>query len=193
MIRDIERVLIDQDRIAARVAEIAADLSRDLTAELAAEGVDEPEGHIVLLPIMTGALVFAADLIRRLPLKLSVELTAVSSYPGATVESRGASIRGDLPADLEGKHVVVIDDIIDSGQTLALVTAAIRDAGAASVRSVVLLDKRARRVVDIEADYKGFDVPDEFVVGYGLDYDGYYRNLPDIATLTPDAIRGARA
>lgn len=183
VLRDIERVLIDEARIAARVREIAAVLAGELVGELEREGVNEPEGHVAFIPIMTGAMVFTADLIRRLPLKLSLELVAVSSYPGATVESRGAKMASALPEGLGGKHVVVIDDILDSGRTLAMVTGLIRERRPASLRSVVLLNKPARRSVEVAADHVGFEVPDEFVVGYGLDYDGYYRNLPFIGTL----------
>lgn len=185
MFLEIERVLIDRERIAERVGELAERLAGDLRAELDREGSSDAEHRVVLIPIMTGAVVFVADLIRRLPLKLSMELVAVSSYPGQTMESKGAHLRSELPGGLKGKHVVLIDDILDSGRTLHLVRSMIVEKSPASVRTVVLLDKRERRVMPIEPDYAGFEIPDEFVVGYGLDYDGYYRNLPDIATLKP--------
>lgn len=192
MRRDIERVLIPRQRIAERVRELAARLAADLTTALAEDGVAEPEGHIVLLPIMTGAMVFTGDLIREIPMKLSIELVAVTSYPGRSLESKGAAMEAELPDTFEGRHVVVIDDILDSGRTMQLVQRLIADRSPASVRTMVLLDKPARRAVEIKADYVGFEVPDEFVVGYGLDFDGYYRNLPDIATLRHD-ITGAEA
>lgn len=190
MFQEIERVLIDRDRIAERVGEIADRLAADLRHELAAEGRPDDEHRVVFIPIMTGSIVFVADLIRRLPMKLSMELVTVSSYPGQTMESKGARMRGALPEGLEGKHVVLVDDILDSGRTLYLVRSLVRERSPASVRTVVLLDKTARREAPIEPDYWGFDIPDEFVVGYGLDYNGYYRNLPDIGTLNPDAAGG---
>lgn len=195
---DLERVLVDEARIARRVAEMAQDISRDL---LDALGVSErdgdpeldgglTEGRIVFIPVMTGAMVFTADLVRRMPLKLSLELVAVSSYPGATTESKGARLAAELPQDLTDKHVVLIDDILDTGRTLGLLSELVGERGPASLRIAVLLDKPARRAVDVRADYVGFEIPDEFVVGYGLDYGGYYRNLPEIATLRADVIRG---
>lgn len=184
---DIERILISRDEIAERVRGIAARLAADLRRELEDEGSTESDHRIVLIPIMTGSIVFVADLIRELPLKLSMELVAVSSYPGQTMESKGAHLAGELPEGLEGKHVVLIDDILDSGRTLHLVRSLVVGREPASVRTCVLLDKRERRAVPIEPDYAGFEIPDEFVVGYGLDFDGYYRNLPDIATLKPEA------
>jgi len=189
---DLDRVLFTEDQIAARVGEIADALARDLQAELEREGADDSRGHIALIPIMTGALFFAADLLRRLPMKLSVDLVTVSSYPGRSLESRGAKIESELPPDLAGKHVVIIDDILDSGRTMMLVRDLARVRSPASVRTVVMLDKPARRVVDIQPDYKGFDVPDEFVVGYGLDFDGYYRNLTDIAVIKPENLQAER-
>ncbi|HHN78399.1 MAG TPA: hypoxanthine phosphoribosyltransferase [Phycisphaerales bacterium] len=191
MFHDIERVLIGRDEIAERVGEIAERLAADLKRELEAEGSSEREHRVVLVPIMTGSIVFVADLIRRLPMKLSMGLVTVSSYAGETMESKGAHLRGELPEGLEGKHVVLVDDILDSGNTLYLVRSLVQERSPASVRVVVLLDKKERRVMPIEADYAGFEIPDEFVVGYGLDYNGYYRNLPDIATLNPDAASGA--
>ncbi|MEM7622888.1 MAG: hypoxanthine phosphoribosyltransferase [Planctomycetota bacterium] len=190
MRRDIERVLIERERIAARVRELASRLAADLAADLAAEGVSEPEGHIVMVPIMTGAMVFTSDLIRELPMKLSLELVAVTSYPGRTLESKGAAMEAELPDSFAGRHVVLIDDILDSGRTLSLVRGLLASRNPASVRTLVLLDKPTRRVVEINADYVGFTVPDAFVVGYGLDFDGYYRNLPDIATLRPEVVTG---
>ena len=190
MQRDIEKILIGRDEIAARVRGIAERLAGDLRRELEAEGDPEADHRIMLIPIMTGSIVFVADLIRCMPMKLSLELIAVSSYPGQTMESKGAHLKSELPQGMAGKHIVLVDDILDSGRTLQLVRAIVNEQKPASVRTVVLLDKRARRAVPIEPDYAGFDIPDEFVVGYGLDFDGYYRNLPDIAVLTPEAAAG---
>lgn len=187
MIRDIEKILISQERIAERVKEIAAAMSRDIAQDLAGLEEVEREGQVVLIPVLTGSIVFVADLIRWLPLKLSLELVAVSSYPGKSVESKGVSMRSELPKNLTGKHVVVVDDILDSGQTLALVRGLVLEQRPASVRLCVLLRKPGKAVVEVEADYVGFDIPDEFVVGYGLDYNGFYRNYPEVATLRQEA------
>ncbi|MEO1130141.1 MAG: hypoxanthine phosphoribosyltransferase [Planctomycetota bacterium] len=181
----VDRVLIERDRIRQRVRELGMALASDLQRELEAEG-HVPEDHpnrIVLVPVLTGAMVFAADLVREMQLLLSIRLVAVSSYPGESTKSKGAKLRGALPTDLAGRHIVIIDDILDSGQTLALLRDAILEQKPASLRSVMLLRKDVPRDVDVEAEYSGFDIPDEFVVGYGLDYDGYYRNLPDIVAL----------
>lgn len=187
MLRDIERVLIDRERIAARVREIAAAMSADFARDTAHLPEPERDGRIVLMPVLTGSIVFVADLIRHLPHKLSLGLVAVSSYPGKSVESKGVSIRGELPGDLEGKHVVIIDDILDSGQTLDVLSRLVRERRPASVRLCVLLRKPGKAKLDVRPDYVGFDIPDEFVVGYGLDYDGFYRNHPEIVTLRPEA------
>jgi hypoxanthine phosphoribosyltransferase len=180
------RTLIGRDRIQQRVHDLARELSRDLVADLMNDGEDalSHSGRVVLVPVLTGALVFTADLIRQMPLKLSMDLVSVSSYPGKSTESKGAALRSAIPDTLGGKHVVVVDDILDSGRTMQLVTEAINEQAPASVRSCVLLNKPDRRVVDYTADYVGFDIPDAFVVGYGLDYDGFYRNLPEIIELT---------
>jgi len=184
----VGRVLIPQDRIVARVREIGLALSKDLERELAAEG-HSPERHpdrVVMVPILTGAVIFVADLIRAMPMMLSMRVVTVSSYPGASTQSKGAALRGALPADLAGRHVVVVDDILDTGQTLALVRDLILEQKPASLRLCALLRKDVKRVREVNLDYSGFDIPDEFVVGYGLDYNGCYRNVPDIVALAPE-------
>jgi hypoxanthine phosphoribosyltransferase len=181
---DIERVLIDTDRIAARVADLARDIAADFEG-MRTDAAEEP--RIVLIPVLTGSIVFVADLIRKLPLKISLEVVGVSSYPGKSIASKGAALTSELPANLAGAHVLIVDDILDSGQTLEVLTRLVSTRGPASVRTCVLLRKPGKAKADVRADYVGFDIPDEFVVGYGLDYDGYYRNYPAIATLRPDA------
>jgi len=181
---DIERILIDRERIAARVHELGEQIARDLVAELGREGSSpEASQRIVLVPVMVGSIIFLADLMRELPMKLSLGLVAVSSYPGQCLKSKGATIRGELPSDLAGKHVLIIDDILDSGRTLGLVRSLIMEQKPASCRICVLLDKQTERAVNVRADYVGFTIPDAFVVGYGLDYAGHYRNLADIGVL----------
>ncbi len=189
MFPEIDRTLVTKDQIAQRVKELAQEIVRDLENDLAKDGDSRlDEDRVIIIPIMTGAMIFVADLIRELPVKLSLGLTSVRSYPGASISSKGAQLESDLPDNLEGKHVVVLDDILDSGQTLALVKAIILKQKPASLRLGVMLDKQTTRTIDVKVDYTGFEIPDEFVVGYGLDYDGYYRNHPEIVILNQDAI-----
>jgi hypoxanthine phosphoribosyltransferase len=187
---EISHTLIDGPRIAARVRDmgrrIAADLQADCrraTNEHTANTTSA--GQIVLVPVLTGAVVFVADLIRHMPLKLRLGVVAVSSYPGRSIQSKGAAIRSEIPPDLGGKHVLIVDDILDSGRTLGLVRRLIAEQNPATLRIAVLLRKvlSGPRAEEVPVDYVGFDIPDEFVVGYGLDFDGYYRNYPEIAVL----------
>jgi hypoxanthine phosphoribosyltransferase len=192
MVADVGRILIDRETIAQRVAELGKELARDLEHQLGKDAGSP--GQVVFVPILTGALVFTADLIRELNLKLSLRVVAVSSYPGTSVESKGAKLAGELPRDLAGKHVVLVDDILDSGQTLGLIDELLQQQRPASVRICVLLKKPPEvRKREVHAHYVGFEIPSEFVVGYGLDYDGYYRNLPDIGVLKPEAIEAGSA
>lgn len=196
MIGDARRLLIPRAQIAERVRELGAQITSDLEALSAAAGesvvrwdeTGEPEpvdpgAEVVMIPILTGALVFTADLIRAIPLRMSISTVAVTSYPGTATQSMGATIRGDVPRGLTGKHVIVVDDILDTGRTLAAIRDAILEQKPASFKICVLLRKERRRDADVDADYAGFDIPDTFVVGYGLDFDGLYRNLPEILSL----------
>lgn len=192
---NLDRVLIDQGRIAARVGELGRSIAADLEAELEPGASSRREGEFVLVPILTGSIVFVADLIRQIPLMMSLRVVAISSYPGTSMVSRGAKIRGELPSDLGGRHVLIVDDILDTGRTLSLVRRLIAEQRPASLRVCVLLRKTGvTRLLEDgpawEPDYIGFDIPDEFVVGYGLDFDGYYRNYPQVATLSPGAASG---
>lgn len=184
---NLERVLIDQAAIAARVGQLGRQIASDLQQELGRDAdAALVASQIVLIPILTGSIVFVADLIRQIPMMMSLRVVAVSSYPGTSMVSKGAKIRGELPADLAGRHVLIVDDILDTGRTLGLVRSMIAEQRPASLRVCVLLRKALPRPgQDWEPEYVGFDIPDEFVVGYGLDFDGYYRNYPEIATLIP--------
>lgn len=168
------RVVVDESDIARRVGELADEIaacygSRELT----------------LLAVLTGSLIFLADLIRRMPLMMRLDLVSVSSYPGRTTVSRGPRVTTPWAGDVRNRHVLIVDDILDSGQTLQMIRQAVADAGAEDVRACVLLrktrDDLPRR---IDAEFVGFDVPNEFLIGYGLDHDGLYRNLPDIRSIT---------
>jgi hypoxanthine phosphoribosyltransferase len=185
---ELKRVLIDRGLIAARVSELGQQIAADYSPQTlrAAGAPADTEPQLVLVPVLTGAIVFVADLIRSAPVKMSIRPVTISSYPGTATSTQGAAIQGAVPTDLKGKHVLLVDDILDSGKTLGLLKRLIEAQQPASLRVAVLLrkdEKSGRRQEHVDVDYVGFDIPDEFVVGYGLDYDGYYRNLPDIGIL----------
>jgi hypoxanthine phosphoribosyltransferase len=180
MERDIDRVLISQERIAARVGELA----RQITADHTTGG----EAEVTIVPILTGAMIFCADLIRQIPIAMQIGLLTVSSYPGRSLRTQGSQVIGQQLGDVRGRHLLLVDDILDSGGTIRLVSGMLAELGPASVRTCVLLRKPRPESRDVRADYVGFEIPDEFVVGYGLDYNNYYRNLPDIVTLKSEVI-----
>ncbi len=183
MDRNVNRILIPQSRIAQRVAELA----RQITADYAPPGQEAPE--ITIVPILTGAMIFAADLIRQLPMRMKIGLVTVSSYPGRAIESQGVSILSRHIGEVRDRPVLLVDDILDSGATIRSVSRLLLDMQPASLRTCVLLQKTTPAASRPHADYVGFEIPDEFVVGYGLDYDDYYRNVPDIVTLKRDRFR----
>ncbi len=181
MLSDLERILISREQIARQVKELARQIAR------AYEG-QEGEG-ITIVTILSGAVIFLADLMRELPLKMKIGLIAVSSYRGATTTPGGARIERDLNVDVAGRHVLLVDDILDTGGTLRLVRARLAACGARSIRTCVLLRKPTKAPPDVPAEFVGFDIADDFVVGYGLDYNDYYRNLPDIGVLRPECYK----
>ncbi len=170
--RDIEEVILTGDQISARVKELAAQIAKDYSGK-----------EFLMVGVLNGAIVFYIDLMMELDIPLQMNFIRVSSYGKSTKSTGNVRILYDLEADITGKHVLIVEDIIDSGNTLKALTALLFKRGAADVKSCCLLDKKERREVDMEADYVGFDVPDKFLVGYGLDYDGKYRNLKFIGTL----------
>jgi hypoxanthine phosphoribosyltransferase len=172
MLEDIRDILIDRYTIQARVYKMAQEIGK-------AYG----EREFLLMPLLTGSIIFVADLVRHLPVRMKIDVMAVSSYPGKSTSNQGTRVLYPNTFDVKGKHVLVIDDILDSGRTLSSVRELLFKQGAESVKTCVLLRKLIPGMAVIGADYIGFDIPDEFVVGYGLDFDGYYRNLPDIAIL----------
>lgn len=185
----IRGVLLERQAIAQRVEALGRQIAADLQAEgdrLQARG--QASGPIVMVPVLTGALVFTADLIRAMGVKMSIRPVTLSSYPGKSTTSQGVTVQGGVPTDLAGARVVIVDDILDSGRTLGLLRRLISAQNPQSVRLAVLLDKQkaAGRDEDVSVEYAGFVIADEFVVGYGLDFDGYYRNLPDICTMHDD-------
>lgn len=173
MLEDIERILITKEQIDSKLEELGKKITRDY------KGKD----NILLVGVLKGAVVFMADLIRYIDLPLQVDFMAVSSY-GASTESSGVvRILKDLEENLEGKNLLIVEDIIDSGLTLSYLYNILKSRNPASIKICALLDKPERRKVDIKVDYLGFEIPDYFVVGYGLDYDEKYRNLPYICVL----------
>lgn len=187
MSQPLGRVLIDRDRIAERTRELGARITADLLEDLQREGHgSESAQRVVLLPVLTGAMVFAADLVRAMPLAMQIRAISVSSYPGKATTSQGVTLRGDFPDDLSGTHVVLVDDIYDTGRTLAALQALVQEQAPASLRTCVLLSKQVERLAEATVDYAGFEIPPEFVIGYGLDYDGMHRNLPDVRVLDPE-------
>jgi hypoxanthine phosphoribosyltransferase len=173
---DIERILIPRQEIARRVRELAQQIIADHQAK-------DGSPDLTIVPILTGAMIFCGDLIREMPIAMKIGLMTVSSYPGRSVSSQGAQVIQQQLANVKDRHVLVLDDILDSGHTMRLVVPTLRELGAASVRTCVLLRKDRPIAKEVVVDYIGFEIPDEFVVGYGLDYNDYYRNVPDIVTL----------
>lgn len=170
--RDIERILVTKEQISAAVKQLAARITQDYA--------DHPP---VIIGILKGAVVFFADLIREIDLPVTTEFMAISSYGDKTKSSGVVRILKDLDRDITGEHVLIVEDIVDSGRTLAYLKEVLKTRNAASVSIVTLLDKPSRRVTPLEVRYSCFDIPDAFVVGYGLDYAEKYRNLPDIGVL----------
>jgi len=181
MKNDIERVLLSEEQIQKRVRELAAEISRDY-------GDKNP----TMVCILKGAIMFYTDLLRNMPIPVTMDFMAVSSYGNKTKSSGEVEIRKDLSTSIEGKHVIIVEDIVDSGFTLSYLTRMLASRGAKSIKLATLLDKPARRApgITLKSDYSGFVVGDEFVVGYGLDYAEKYRNLPYIGILKPEVYGG---
>lgn len=174
MENDIDRVLLTEEQLRERVKELGAQISADYAGK-------DP----VLISVLRGSFVFMADLVRQIQPYCRVDFMAVSSYGSGTQSSGQVNIQKDLTEPIEGKDIIVVEDILDSGNTLYYLLQVLKARNPASIKLVTLLDKPERRVKPITSDYSGFTVPDEFVVGYGLDYDERYRNLPYIGVLKP--------
>ena len=171
-------VVVSADAIAARIPALA----REIVAWMG-EGDDD----VVIVPVMTGAFIFAADLVRHMPVRMRITLATVSSYPGDATTSQGVRPLGELPAKLQGRRVLVIDDVLDSGRTLNFLREQFEAQDPARFATAVLLRKTIPSAMATKCEFVGFDVPDEFVVGYGLDFDGCFRNLPEVRILHPAA------
>ena len=177
MNNDIARILFTEEQLQQRVREMGAEIARDYA-----------DKNPVMICILKGSVMFYADLLRSMPIPLTMDFMAVSSYGNKTKSSGEVEIRKDLSGCIENKHVIIVEDIVDSGFTLSYLTRMLSSRGAASIRLCTLLDKPSRRAagINLKSDYSGFEIGDEFVVGYGLDYAEKYRNLPYIGVLKPE-------
>ena len=171
---DIREVLISEEQLAAKVVEMGAAISRDYQGK-----------KLMIIGVLKGSVVFMSDLLRRITIPVEMDFMAVSSYGSGTKTSGVVKILKDLDRLIQGYHILIVEDILDSGMTLSYLTELLQDRSPASIRIATLLDKPERRKVDIRPDYVGFQIPDEFVVGYGLDYAELYRNLPYVGVLAP--------
>jgi hypoxanthine phosphoribosyltransferase len=177
---DIGDILLTEDQIQAKVAELGARIAADYAGR-----------RLTLVSVLKGSLPFMADLMRSIAIPLRIDLMEVSSYGGASTESSGlVRILKDLSASIQGEEVLIVEDIIDTGLTLNYLVRYLRGKNPTSLKICTLLDKPARRLVEIPVDYIGFTIPDQFVVGYGLDYGELYRNLRFVGVLRPEVYTG---
>lgn len=177
---DLSSILHTEEEIAQRVAELGAQISEDYEGK-----------SVVLVGVLNGAVIFLADLARHISIPVSLDLVAISSYGSYSSTSGVVRIMKDLDESVESKHVLIVEDIVDTGLTLNYLVDYMRARNPASVRVVAMLSKPSRHRAKVNVDYLGFTVPDEFVVGYGLDYAQRYRNLPCIAVLKPEIYAGS--
>ncbi len=173
---DIETVLIDETTLQDRIGAMAAQIETDYA----------DKGDLLLICVLKGAFMFLSDISRALKRAHSIDFMGISSYGKGTTSMGAVQIIMDLKAPIENRHVLIVEDIIDSGRTLDYMRRNLLSRSPASLRICTLLNKPARREINVDVDYVGFDIPDEFVVGYGLDFDELYRNLPFIAVLKPE-------
>ena len=175
MMQDVATVLISEEALHRRIAELGAQISADYAGK-----------NPLLVCVLKGGFVFLADLTRALSIPHGVDFMAVSSYGNATESSGVVRILKDLDSDITGRHMLIVEDIIDTGQTLTYLLENLRVRGPASLRICTLLSKPSRREVQLDIDYVGFEIANEFVIGYGLDYAENYRNLPFVGVLKPE-------
>ena len=172
---EIESILVSEEQLSKRIAELGEAITRDYKGQ-----------QLLLIGVLKGSVVFMADLMRRIDLDVSIDFMAVSSYGSGTKTSGQVRILKDLNQSVEGQNILIIEDILDSGVTLSYLTGLLWSRKPASIRLCTLLDKPERRRVDVKPDYVGFTIPDAFVVGYGLDYDERFRQLPYVGILKPE-------
>ena len=177
--QDIQEILFSEEQLKTRVAEIAREIERDYQGK-----------EVMLISVLRGSFIFMADLCRAIDLPCTLDFMSVSSYGSGTTSSGQVQITKDLSEDITGRHIIVVEDILDSGNTLSYLLKILEHRHPASIRLCTLLDKPDRRVKPVEVHYSGFTIPDAFVVGYGLDYAEKYRNLPYIGILKPQVYGG---
>ncbi len=175
MLKDIEKVFHSEEEIKAIVTQLGQAISRDYQGK-----------NLMLISVLKGSVVFMADLMRAITIPCEIDFMAVSSYGSGTKTTGAVKLVMDLTRSIEGKDVLIVEDILDSGRTLSYLIDMLRTRKPASIRICTLFDKPSRRQVDVHATYSGIEVPDEFIVGYGLDYNEKYRNLPFIGVLKPE-------
>ena len=173
---DIEKIILSAEQIHSRIQEVAKDINQHY---------QDSVREIILITLLDGAIVFTADLIRHISVPLRLDCLRVSSYGDSTNPETAPRILGSLKSDVQDKHVLLVDDILDTGNTMKKVFNEVSSKNPASLMTCVFLDKPERRENNFQADWSGFNIPDEFVVGYGLDYAGRYRELPYLGTLKP--------
>ncbi len=179
MIQDLERILLTEDQLNDRVSQLGAEITRDYAGKTP-----------MLVSVLRGSYIFMADLSRKIDLPVTVDFLSVSSYGAGTVSSGQVEIKKDLSGSIDGKDLILVEDILDSGSTLFYLIHLLQVRNPKSIKICTLLDKPERRAKPIQADYRGFSIPDEFVVGYGLDYAERYRNLPYIGILKREVYGG---
>ncbi len=176
LIHDVETILISEQDIQTRIADLGEEINATYT----------DQDHLLLVCVLKGAFIFLADLVRQIEVRHAVDFMEISSYGSGTVSSGVVRILLDLEQDITGRHVLIVEDIVDTGRTLDYITRNLETRGPASLRVCTLLNKPTRREVEVPLDFVGFEVPDEFVAGYGLDFAEAYRNLPFIGVLKPE-------
>jgi len=175
MHNDIEKILVDRGTIKKRVKEIGEEITRVYRDE-----------EVILVGVLKGGFIFLADLVREISCKIEIDFMAVSSYGHSTESSGVVKIIKDIDIDITNKHVLLVEDLIDSGLTLSHLKQLLYTRNPKSIKICTMFDKPSRRKVDMEVDFTGLTVPDSFIVGYGLDFREYYRNLPDVCVLKPE-------
>ena len=169
---EIQKILFDERAIQTKVGDLAAQIASDYAGK-----------DLVLICVLKGGVVFIADLMRRIPFPVTIDFMCASSYGMSTTASREIRIKKDIEIDVRGRHVLLVDTIVDTGETLACLFKLFSEKGPASLEAVALLDKKPRRTSEVHLKYRGFEIPDLFVVGYGIDCAEQYRNLPYVAAI----------
>ncbi len=175
---DVKEILLNEEQIASRVAELGAQISQDYAGE-----------EVIVVCVLNGAMPFTSDLMRKLDGNIILDSLVASSYGSGTVSSGEVTIKKDMKQDVAGRHVLLLDDVFDTGLTMTLLVNLMKERNAKSVKSCVFLNKPARRTVNYDPDYIGYDIPDAFVIGYGLDYNERYRHLPYVGVIKPEAVK----